>query len=149
MRPLAELVDGASSESAAVSTLLRKVKVLASRLGNLALEEWVDHELTGYPPSAELPTYRGPFGAEVVGHFGGPAGSGLSNAPIPPSSFPHELRDGYLFKLEFRQPVAELERLSLATVSLRSDWPADAIALGWSVRRARARGGVCHRYLSC
>lgn len=110
------------------ATLLRKVKVVASRLGSVALEEWVDHELTGYPGHAELPDYRGPFRSEVKGHFGGPAGSGLRNAPVPPVGFPSDFRDGPLFSIAFRQPVAELERLATADAPLNADWPADAVA---------------------
>jgi hypothetical protein len=58
MTPLTELVDAASGDAVPVSTLLRKVKVIASRLKVGELESWVDHELAGYPPDAELPEYR-------------------------------------------------------------------------------------------
>lgn len=128
MTALEDLIDGASGDVVPVATLLRKVKVVASRLGSVALEEWVDHELTGYPPDANLPDYRGPFHAEVKGHFGGPAGSGLRNAPVPPLGFPKDFRQGALFNVEFRQPIAELERLAQADAPLSADWPANAVA---------------------
>lgn len=128
MTALEDLIDGASGDAVPVATLLRKVKVVASRLGSVALEEWVDHELTGYPPGAGLPDYRGPFHAEVKGHFGGPAGSGLRNAPVPPVGFPKDFREGALFNIEFGQPIAELERLAQADAPLSADWPADAVA---------------------
>ena len=53
MTALDDLIDGASGDDVPVATLLRKVKVLASRLRSVAFEEWVDHELTGYPLEAD------------------------------------------------------------------------------------------------
>ena len=35
--------------STSVSSLLRKCKLLASRVGHTQLEQWVDLELRGYP----------------------------------------------------------------------------------------------------
>src|SRR5437763_12373438 len=106
MTLLSELVDGASG-TAPVASLLRKVKVLAARLGVDQLDEWVEHELMGYPDDAALPSYRGPFRTEVLGHFSGPLGSGYQNAPIAPICFPQEFRDGLRFNIEFRQAIAE------------------------------------------
>jgi AbiTii len=76
-----------------------------------------------------LPSYRGPFAAEVRGSLSGPFGSGFQNAPIPPSAFPEELRKGALFHASFLQPIAELEALANTRKELRNDWPADALAL--------------------
>ena len=128
MTLIQELVDAASGDQVPVATLLRKVKVIASRLETGELEAWVEHELVGYPDEAALPEYRGPFSTEVQGHFGGPFGSGMQNAPIPAMGFPESFRDGQLFSIEFRQSVAELTRLAGAESSLRADWPADAVA---------------------
>ncbi len=124
--PLDDLIETASSDEVPVSTLLRKVKVVAARLGTAALEEWVDHELNGYPHDAELPDYRAKRGSEVRGDLGGPLGSGVKNAPIPPVLYPSELR--HLFNVDFRQPIAELDRLGQATDQLASRWAADMIA---------------------
>ncbi|WP_346825057.1 hypothetical protein ACEN2Y_00730 (plasmid) [Ralstonia solanacearum] len=44
--------------STSVSSLLRKCKLLASRVGHPQLEQWVDLELRGYPEGADLPAYR-------------------------------------------------------------------------------------------
>ncbi len=125
---LSDLVDNASGDDVPIATLLRKVKVVAARLGNVALEEWVDHELMGYPPEAELPDYRASRHVEVQGHFAGPVGSGLQNAPIPSIGFPKEFREGPLFTIEFREPISELEKLSQSAEPLRAMWPADAVA---------------------
>jgi len=45
-----------------------KIKVLASRLNNTALFDWVDKELTGYDNSNELPKYR-IYGCSIIGNY--------------------------------------------------------------------------------
>ncbi len=108
--------------------LLRRLKILASRLRLPELDSWVENELSGYQDVQSLPSYRGPFKATVLGHFGGPFGSGLENAPIPPLNFKKEYRDGALFTLVFLQPIAELESMKSAK-KLTEPWPSDALVL--------------------
>jgi AbiTii len=139
---LSELIDAASGDDAPVSTLLRKVKVIAARMHTGELAAWVEHELVGYPADATLPEYRGPFRAEVLGHFSGPFGSRLENAPVPPIGFPEKFREGALFNIEYRQPIAELEQLAQTKKELHADWPADAVALTNSMIQA----GTVHLY---
>ncbi|WP_105405061.1 hypothetical protein [Neorhizobium sp. T7_12] len=55
---LAEIQNDALSDDVPVSTLLRKVMVLASNLDSDLLEDWVRHELHGYPNEVEVPAYR-------------------------------------------------------------------------------------------
>lgn len=124
--PLSALIDAATDDDVPVSTVLRKLKVVAARLGTVRLEEWVDQELHGYSKDAELPDYRADRWSEVQGHFGGPFGSALSNAPIPRSPFPDNLQS--LFRISFRQPISVVERLAESEHGLRSNWPADAVA---------------------
>jgi len=128
MTPLEELIAGASGDGVLVATLLRKTKVVAARLRNVTLEVWVDHELNGYPDDIDLPEYRAKHYAEVKGHFSGPFGSGLQNALIPPSAFPADMQDGFLFHNAWRQPIAEIERLAALEGPLTSDWSADSVA---------------------
>lgn len=128
MTLLDELIEGASGDTA-VTTLLRKVKVVAARAEVPALDEWVQHELDGYPEGATIPEYRGPFQVEALGTFSGPFGSGIQNAPIPSIGFPPEFRDGRLFYIQFAQPIAQIEELSRSGDNPRAQWPANAIAL--------------------
>jgi hypothetical protein len=135
MSLLTELIDAASGDQVPTPVLLRRVKVLASRLKTAPLAEWVEHELTGYDTDAVLPTYRGPFSAEARGSFSGPFGHSMSNAPIPELSFSQQHRTTFapFFTIEFRQGVAELEEVlrmagSSETGNLHLSWPADAIA---------------------
>ncbi len=55
---LAEIQNDALSDGVPLATLLRKVLVLASNLDSSPLEDWVRHELNGYPTNVEVPTYR-------------------------------------------------------------------------------------------
>lgn len=127
---LSSVIEAATSDDVAVSTLLRRVKVVATRLGTSELDEWVNSELGGYTDVADLPPYRGPFGAEVVGHFVGPFSSEVQ-LPIPSRVLLPHLPEyaQEIFKVRFQQPIAELEELADLKKQLQSPWPADLVAL--------------------
>ena len=55
---LTEIQNDALSDTTPVATLLRKVLVLASNIDSDLLEDWVRHELHGYPADVEVPKYR-------------------------------------------------------------------------------------------
>ena len=128
MTLLQDLINGASGDSP-VTSLLRKVKVVAARAGVDQLDEWVAHELNGYPDGATLPGYRGPFGAEVRGDYSGPFNSGIRGGLVPRVGFPEDMRDSWLFQISFKEPIAELEELSRTDEdALKAVWPADVVA---------------------
>ena len=84
MSLLREIQDLSTTEGSDLETLLRKCRVLASRLKNDEFKDWVHCELDGYPKGAKLPEYR-EFRTFSLGDFGGPFGTGMKNAPIPES----------------------------------------------------------------
>ena len=84
MSLLREIQDGATEDSVSLGSLLRKTKLLATRIGVKEIGAWAEHELSGYGNTEELPPYRGPFEAVVLGNAIGPFGSRLKNFPIPP-----------------------------------------------------------------
>jgi len=53
-----ELQQQAQSGSSDVSELLRRAKVVASKLRLDDFDEWFEHELSGYPKDADVPDYR-------------------------------------------------------------------------------------------
>lgn len=70
------------SANADLSTILLKMRFLASRLGSEPLEDWVRYEAEGYPRGVEVPSYR-IVDVSYKGTWSGPWGSGIQNAPIP------------------------------------------------------------------
>jgi hypothetical protein len=107
MTLLEDIQQAAVDSKADLSTLLRKCKLLAARLGSRALEDWVIWESNGYPEGVDVPGYR-VWPLEVKGHFSGPFGSGIRNAPIPRAVLPKSARDAYE-RYECRQSVASIE----------------------------------------
>lgn len=126
MALLTEIIDAASGDAMSVSTLLRKMKVLAARTGTGRLAEWVDHELAGYPDETSAPSYRGPFSPPVLGHFVGPLNIEAENVPIAPVTFPEDAREGPLFKMWLLAGLAEIEQMAAQEV-MRFTWPSDAL----------------------
>lgn len=128
MSLLREIQDGVAGDTVSLSALLRKVKLLANRIGVREIGEWAGHELSGYDSIAELPPYRGPFEATVLGNAFGPFGSALKRFPIPMLALSEEYRNDPLFKLYFLHGVAELESLAAAKQTLHAPWPSDTVA---------------------
>ena len=85
-----EAVDGQQD----LSSLLRKCRILAQRLGNGDLKAWVVRELDGYGPDDELPDYRILAQALLLGDYFGSFGSQLRNVRIPITAIPEQFRDG-------------------------------------------------------
>lgn len=129
MSLLREIQSAAVDQNGDVATLLRKCKILAVRLGNEEFKTWVDRELNGYANVEELPPYR-ILQVESFGHFSGPFGSGLENAPIPPSCLPKQAQD-LANKSYMLGPISGYASLldGAERNNPRENWPADAVAL--------------------
>jgi hypothetical protein len=106
---LREIQDEVIDADRPLASVLRKARVLAAELDNEPLQQWAIYELNGYPDEAALPPYRAPRPVPVLGTFAGPFGSRVENMPIPPQSVDERLRDGWLFKFAFTEPVAAYE----------------------------------------
>jgi predicted nucleotide-binding protein len=123
---LQEIQATAISADGDVTVLLRQCKVLAARLANQELKDWVERELNGYPSVDTLPPYR-VLNVESYGHFSGPFQSGLRNAPIPPSCLPESHRD-LARKAHLVESISAYASLvKNAKGSLRIPWPADTL----------------------
>jgi len=123
---LRQIQDDAVSSTVPVSELLRRCQVLAARLGITELDEWVRHELNGYPADAELPDYRICPGI-ARGHFSGPFGSGIRHAVLPARNLPKEFRQ-WAREVRLRQPIATIEDLAPRGDDIMFPWPGDLIA---------------------
>jgi len=128
MSLLREIQEAAVSDDVGITTLLRKAKVLAARVGSDELSSWVDLELNGYPDRALLPEYR-IADVRALGTFAGPFGSGARNAPIPASCIPEGYRD-WAQKAYLVLPISGYEELlkKKDAGSFQAPWPPDLIA---------------------
>lgn len=83
MSILREIQEELLNPDAQLSTILLKLRFLASRLGSEPLEDWVKYETEGYPPNVDVPEYR-KVAVAYTGNWSGSYGAGIRNAPIPP-----------------------------------------------------------------
>lgn len=107
---LDEIIEGATNDSVSASNLLRKVQVVAHRLGSEHLTAWVKNELNGYEGTSGLPQYRKGLSTPVQGSWSGPFGSS-ANVGVSPAGVPEENIDR-LFFANLTQPIVELEELA-------------------------------------
>ena len=109
MSLLEQIQNDAVDSRSDLASLLRRCKILAARLGNKNLEEWLVWESNGYPRDVELPDYR-VRSIQLKGHFAGPFGSGIRNATIPSGCLPEQLRETFT-QFRCRRSVACIEQL--------------------------------------
>jgi AbiTii len=129
MSLLREIQDAAVDGTSDLESLLRKCRVLATRLKHDELKNWVICELDGYSNDVEVPQYRKLAGS-CYGHFAGYGGSQVRNAPIPITSIPEKLRHG-LTRWELRQGVSALKNMvdTCDGMNLDTGWPAEASSI--------------------
>ena len=107
MSLLEDIQHAAVDASGDLATLLRKCKVLAARLGNRQLENWLIWESNGYPEDVPVPKYR-VWSLQVKGNFMGPFYQGLRNVPIPLALLRVNVRASYK-EYECRPSIATVE----------------------------------------
>jgi len=129
MNFLRDIQSDAIDSNVDITTLLRKCKVLATRLKNKSFETWIENELNGYKNKKDLPDYR-ITDVQSYGDFAGPFGSGIKNISIPPSCLPKDLRE-IATKLYMQEPISYYMNLiqSRKDKLLHCNWPADLIRL--------------------
>ena len=113
MSLLHEIRDAAVDGHTSLAVVLRKCMVLAARLGHAGFKAWVDDELNGYAPDAEVPSYRRAEGISSIGTFAGPLGEQINNVPLALGPIPEQIRDQYS-SATFREGVAMLEDMAPA-----------------------------------
>lgn len=106
MSLLSDIQTSALDPKTSVADLLRRCQILAVRLRHEPFKAWVSHELSGYPNSSELPSYRGPFQAELKANLVGIQGL-WKDVSVPTSHIPASYRDEVL-ALRFYDGVGEL-----------------------------------------
>jgi hypothetical protein len=99
-----ELVDSEKS----ISSPLLKTKVLATRIKNTHLLDWVNSELNGYDNAEEIPDYRtftcSLSGSYINGYYR------FSDQAFPTAGLPESIIDSYR-EMSFAQSISALESL--------------------------------------
>ena len=113
MSLLDQIQEDLTSPSSNLPDILRRAKVLASKLKSPELRDWVKLESEGYENKEDLPDYR-QMHLITLGIYKGPYGSGINNAPIAMFNIPEDVQE-QATKFELYYNVATLEEM------LRSD----------------------------
>ena len=87
-----------------VTTVLRKCKILAARLGSDDFAQWVEWELNGYPESQPTPGYRR-LGIQYYASFMNVAWN-APKQPVPVQFVPEDHREAFRYS-EFREGIAK------------------------------------------
>ncbi len=128
MSLLDEIRSDLVNESADLSNILRKAKILASAIALPEFREWVDFELSGYPNRETVPDYRW-FQPTNLGTFGGPFQSGIKNMVLPTYTLPDEIKD-FAENLIFFDGVGALEaQVSGREGAGQRKWPQEMVML--------------------
>jgi hypothetical protein len=109
MQLIDEIIELLSSSKPSLDNALFKAHVLAHKLGEIELKQWVDSELRGYPDTSNLPSYRF-LNVTVIGNFSNGAYR-YSEQPLPIMKLDKRLRK----KLEIThltQSIAVIEKWS-------------------------------------
>jgi len=106
MSLLSEIQGSLLTEGSSLGTSLLKLRFLASRIGSDVLEDWVRHEIDGYPHDVEVPSYRR---TGIIYH--GTFTNGyqiLNNTPIPHALIAEHAGEHWLTH-EFREGMAVID----------------------------------------
>ena len=125
MSLLDEIRTDLVNESADLSNILRKAKILASALRLPEFREWVDSELSGYIDRDNVPSYR-QFRPTNLGTFAGPFQSGVKNVVLPTFNLPKEIKD-FAENMVFYDGVGALEAQSSEDGQIK--WPQEMVFL--------------------
>jgi len=119
-----ELIDTEKS----ISSPLLKTKVLASRLQNEVLLNWVSNELKGYDTAGDLPDYRKYSGIITGTYINGHMQ--YNDQPVPTVGLKREL-EKMLRSINFYQSISSLETLKGENKSgkLEQTFPAELTGL--------------------
>ncbi|MCG8036146.1 MAG: hypothetical protein JAZ19_03840 [Candidatus Thiodiazotropha taylori] len=109
MSLLHKIQEDVTQEGISLSSVLLKLRLLASRLGSDTLEDWVKHESEGYPKDSEVPSYR-VVELSYKGTFLGPFGSALKNTQIPIYLVKQHVSDAWA-SYQVRESIAGVEEL--------------------------------------
>lgn len=68
MKLISDIINELMDSNQSLEGGLLKTKVLAARIGNIKLQDWVNGEISGFSDSSDLPEYRKSSG-EIIGDY--------------------------------------------------------------------------------
>lgn len=108
MKLIGDIINELVDTQVSITSPLLKTKVLASRLGNTELLNWVNSELNGYDPDGDVPEHR-KTGATVSGSYINGRYQ-FYDQPLPLVGLPDKLVK-LMTSIEFYQSVTTLESM--------------------------------------
>ena len=120
MTIVGEVVALAVDDKVPLNVLLRHALVLAHKLKNARLKEWISKELNGYLIDDSLPDYR-QVSAGSLGSFSAGFGATVKNLPLPTLSMDEEHRE-FASSVKLVQPVVAYEKLAATGENPRIPW---------------------------
>lgn len=128
MNLITQIVEELVNSEISLDSPLFKTKLLAKRLKNDSLLEWVNNELNGYSKGASLPSYR-KYNAMIIGNLTTPRHQ-LKNVAVPVLLLEESFRQS-LERFNFDQSVSGLQSLKKGddTGTLKSPMPLEICAL--------------------
>jgi|ERR1035441_2509922 hypothetical protein len=126
MSLLREIQNDLAREGGDVTTVLRKCKILAARLGSDEFAQWVDWELNGYPKSQPTPEYRGLAVTYYASFLSG--GWQVPQAAVPLQVVPEKHRHSFMH-IEFREGIAKADSLARRNINVTVERPELIFAL--------------------
>jgi len=108
MNILTDIIEQLIDSNNSITDSLLKIKVLASRLKNKSLYDWVNNELSGYEDNSDVPEYR-LSGCVLVGNMMN-GNWHLKNQVLATTGLPDIIRK-YVEKITLNQAISVLERL--------------------------------------
>ncbi|MFG3346918.1 hypothetical protein ACGF1Z_17850 [Streptomyces sp. NPDC048018] len=128
MALLQDLIRDAAGEMVSTTSLLRQARIVARRLRISDADQWIEHELFGYPDD-QVPTYRGPIEVLTFGRFHGPFNSSISKAPVALSLLPAPFDSETLRTISITQGIPELQEILQGDTSdITMPWSPDLVA---------------------
>jgi len=144
MSSLRDIIKELGDKDVSLSSPLRKIKILASRLQNKPLLDWANRELGVYTNGEALPDYRKYPAKLTMDATTGP--HQYNDYPVPTYLLPDDVRPG-ICTVEIRQSVATLEALISSNKSgeVEVSLPAEALlVVQESIRQSGNPGFQIH-----
>ncbi|MFJ8895203.1 hypothetical protein ACIRCZ_11485 [Leifsonia sp. NPDC102414] len=121
MTLLDDILTASTDAGVATPDLLRKVQIVARRLGATEVENWVRDELGGYPDGAAVPAYR-VQNTNVTGVYAGPFRSFMKH---PLTVVPRGMAEWW--RVTLREPIIEIQSLTEGDQDPERPWPSNVV----------------------